>query len=443
VRDGAHLFGITNGTTLSGIVSIPVELANSSGTVSTMSLTEDDSPVGNSIQTAPLAFPLALIVDTTQMSNGVHQVSASASWTDTNGGLWEADSPPISVTVSNEITFENWMPTFGELGNSLLIRATSAHTNTDWYIDVYDSNYSYIGTFGGHTYDGDITVAWNLVGPDNVAHTNDSFFIFKVSTQYIDPPTPKTYKVTDPWSGKGAWAEVCQHAFDNASDSSTLYNELDGFVGVAGAMGANLYPNQSSDGSPYALTFGSDNPQGDTDWANFRQALYNPLTRNLVYFGHGGQAGLGYNTANTNRFISATEIANTLHTIPAGQTNRHAFRFVFVDACSTAKGTLPESFGILHRENVPGGDYVDASTRFSAYVGWPKDKMIGILSGAYINYDHVSFIQDIQTEMILYGNGIKDSIIHASGYPDVHGSFGPNDLKVYGYWNLTVGGYNQ
>ncbi len=32
VRDGAHLFGITNGTTLSGIVKIPVELANGSGT---------------------------------------------------------------------------------------------------------------------------------------------------------------------------------------------------------------------------------------------------------------------------------------------------------------------------------------------------------------------------------------------------------------------------
>jgi hypothetical protein len=178
VRDGAHLYGLTNGTTLSGIVSIPVELANGSGTVSTMSLTEDDSPVGNSIQTAPLNSPLGLVVDTTQMSNGVHQVSASARWDDTNGGLWEADSPPVSVTVSNEISYPNWMPEFGELGNSLLIRATSAHTNVDWYIDVYDSQYSYIGTFGGHTDDGDISVVWDLVGPDGVAHTNDSSFFF-------------------------------------------------------------------------------------------------------------------------------------------------------------------------------------------------------------------------------------------------------------------------
>jgi len=128
--------GLTNGTTLSGVVSIPVELANSSGSVSTLSLTENDSPVGNAIQTTPLIAPLALVVDTTQMSNGVHQISASARWDDTNGDLWEADSPPVSVTVSNEISYPNWMPSFGELGNSLLIRATSAHTNVNWTIDV-------------------------------------------------------------------------------------------------------------------------------------------------------------------------------------------------------------------------------------------------------------------------------------------------------------------
>lgn len=104
---------------------------------------------------------------------------------------------------------------------------------------------------------------------------------------------------------------------------------------------------------------------------------------------------------------------------------------------------MPESFGILHRENVLAGDYVDSSTRFSVYVGWPKDKFIGILAGSYINYDHVSFIQDIQTEMIIYGRTIKDAIINASNYADTHGSFGPDDLVVYGFWNLTVGGYNN
>jgi hypothetical protein len=57
VRDGAHLYGLTNGAVLSGIVKIPVELANASGTLTGVSVTENESPVGNSIQTGPFSSP--------------------------------------------------------------------------------------------------------------------------------------------------------------------------------------------------------------------------------------------------------------------------------------------------------------------------------------------------------------------------------------------------
>jgi hypothetical protein len=449
VRDGAHLFGLTNGTVLSGVVKIPVELANGSGDISTMSLTENDSPVGNSVQIAPLTFPLALVVDTTLMSNGVHQVSASARWDDTNGGLWEADSPPVSVTVSNEISFENWMPSFGELGNSLLIRATSAHPVTDWYIDVYDSHYSYIGTFGGHTDDGDIAVVWNLIGPYGEPHTNDNFFIFKISTDYVDPPTPPIFKVTDPWPEPGAWVIVAQHAFDDAHDSDILYGELSGFIGAALGVHWNVMPppqgqNQYGSWLAYRLTFGAENPQGDIDWQAFRNALYDSRSRNLVYFGHGGPNALGYNPANTNRFITATEIASHLHTIPAGQTNRHAFRFVFIDGCSTGKGTLPEAFGILHRKVTDLDDYTYASLRPSAFVGWSADKWITFLFGSYINYDHVRFIGWIQYDMLANGDGIQAAIDFAARQPDVFWAFNwVNQMEVFGYYDLHFGQYNN
>lgn len=407
VRDGAHLFGLANGATLSGTVRIPVELANGSGAVSAMSLTEDDSPAGNSIQTAPLNSPLALIVDTTQMSNGVHQISASARWDDTNGGLWEADSPPVSVTVSNEISFPNWMPSFGELGNSLLIRATSAHTNTNWHIDVYDSQDAYIGTFGGHTDDGDISVVWDLIGPDSVRHTNDNFFNFYVGTEYVDPPTPPIIKVNDPWSGPGAWAIAVQHDWDGTYNHDLLYQEFNsGFVAAAASL-FTVLPSPDGDGNPLALHVGDpSDPQPDADWASFRQAITNSLTRNLVYFGHDGPDGIGKNTANAKRYISANEIANALHTNPAGQTNRHAFRFVFLDGCSTAKGALPEAFGIIHRVNVDLNDYAAASLRPSAFAGWTADKWITFLFGIYLNDGHVNFISHVQLEMFLYGKGI-------------------------------------
>jgi hypothetical protein len=190
----------------------------------------------------------------------------------------------------------------------------------------------------------------------------------------------------------------------------------------------------------YGLTFGSGNPQGNTDWQNFRNALYDSRSRNLVYFGHGGPTGLGYDTSNTNRFISATEIGNRLHTIPIGQTNSHSFRFAFLDGCSTAKGNLPEALGMIHTENVDGADYANASMRYSAFVGWPQDKMIGILQGGgYISYDHVNFITGIQTWMLL-GQSVKQAISSAAGTSG--GSFSASSLKVYGYWGLGFGTQN-
>ena len=446
VRDGAHLFSITNGMVLSGIVRLPVELANGSGTVSSMSLTEDDSPVGNSIQTAPLTSPLSLAVDTTRMANGNHQISVSAQWNDTNGGLWEADSPPISITVSNEISFENWLPSFGETGNTFLFRATSAHPSTDWIVYVYNYTNHYLGYFSGHTDNGDISFYYDYSG---TFLTNNPVFHFEIETEYIDPPTPPLYKVTDPWSVPGAWVAVAQHAWDNAIDPyHLLYGELGGFIDGALGVGWTVLPSpqgQNDFGSylAYGLTFGSENPQGDSDWQNFRNALYDSRSRNLVYFGHGGVTGLGYNPANTNRFISAAEIGRRLHTVPAGQTNRHAFRFVFVDGCSTAKGNLPEAFGIFHRKIFNLDEYTHASLRPSAFVGWTDTKWIGILDGSYINYDHVNFINHIQTQMLL-GWGLQQSIDYAASAPDVHwGFFWLGQMKVYGYYDLHFGQYNN
>lgn len=433
--------------TLSDYVWLPIEFANSGGSVSSISLLDNGAPVPNATLTPPFYYPIGFEFDTLMVSNGVHNLSVSAEWNDVNGGRWEAESDPVSVITSNEVTFENWMPLYGEFEDSLLIRATSAHPDTYWWIDVYSirtNYYHYIGTFSGYTDNGDIAATWNLVGPHGESYSAEEGFAFEVSTEYIDPPTPPTYRVKDPWPEKGAWAAACQHAWDDGYDEESMYNELRGFVGVAVKMGCQILPSTDSENNLYTLhiTDPSD-PQGNAEWSAFRSAIYNPATRNLVYFGHGGQTGIGKNPANTNRFITATEIGNILHTIPAGQANRHAFRFVFIDACATTEGSLPEAFGIFHKENVPITDYNDASLRPSAYVGWPKDKAIALTDRNSPNYYHICFMQHIQTEMTLNGRGIKEAIIRASHSSDVGAWFGENDLKVFGYWGLTVGGYNR
>jgi len=462
VRDGAHLFGITNGMTLSGVMTVPVEVANGSGTLVNLGLTENDASVyGVTSQTSPFSSPLKLRVDTTQMSNGVHQISASATWQDTNGGIWEAESPPVTVNIYNEITFPNWMPRFGELGNSLSIAVQSAHQDADWWIDVYDSQYVWLGTFSGHTYDGNIHGYWNLVGRDGQLH-GDSTFHFVVTTEWTSSlaqqggdasnafgtasaVAPPLWKAIDPWSGSGGWVCVAQHAFDNLIDHKLVYAELLGFVGAAQNVGWPVSPQPYTDDDgnlvPYAINFQNTSESGD--WTAFRNALYAPSSRNLAYFGHGGPNNLGFNWSDTNASISAKEIAGRLHTFPDNQTNRHAFRFVFLDGCSTANGSFPEAFGIIHKPITDISYYSDAAIRPSAFVGWTGDKWVSNAIGISIYLPHVNFISHIQTQMLL-GWGLKESIDYAASAPDVYWSFlWANQFKVFGFEGLHFGQYNN
>jgi hypothetical protein len=449
VRVGPHLMGITNGQILSGIVQIPVEVGYYTGQLQNVTLTENNTPVDSaSIHPAPFELPLPFMtLDTTRLTNGVHQIAAIAQWdtsTGTNesdGGMAEYDCPPITVTISNEISFPSWQDNFGDLYSSVLISAVSAHTNIDYYIDIYGANAGYIGTLGGHSDDGNIYGYWDLTGPppDNIVYTNEPWFQFEISTPYIDPPSPKTYKQNDPWPGKGAWVIACQHAFDYLSGHEDLYGEVDPYVGLAGAAGANVYPPPNS-GVAYALHFGDD-AGADTSWNTFKQAVTNSLSRNMVYFGHGDPAGLGQNLKNPIRSLLAKDIATMLHTIPVGQTNRHPYRMVILDGCSTASGTLPESFGIQHKENVPSADYANAGVRMQSFCGWSADKYIGFLNGGALNYDHIHFITWINY-YLAQGQTIKQAVQHASTMPDVV-FLSTGEFKIFGCWDLTWGAQNQ
>ena len=186
VRDGIHMIDTRTLTNkpLSGVVSIPVELANANGQIIIMSIQEDDVQVGNSILSEPISSPPTIVLDTTAMSNGVHQVSAYANFSDGNGGNWDEDSPIISITVSNEISFPNWMPFFGEMGNRMLIRATSAHANTDWHVEIYDNTEKLVRSFKGHTTNGDIYIVWDLRDEHGNLQTKSRSFTSQIATPY-------------------------------------------------------------------------------------------------------------------------------------------------------------------------------------------------------------------------------------------------------------------
>ena len=466
VRNGVHLVGITNGVTLSGSVTIPVEAGNDSGTLTSLSLNEGGVPVSDqSISEAPFSLPLALTMDTTRMSNGVHQIFANASWyiPGTDDPYYQASSPVVTINVYNEISFPNWMPLFGQLYDSLYITAQSAHADADWYIDVYGGDSGYIGTFGGHTYDGNIEVVWNLIGPppNYPSYANEPYFDFVVETFFIGAQgpgngpqpmgstgaaTPRTSKNWDYWTVRGDWVVANQLFWGGWVGGNKLNEMADKFVDMAeSAFGLTVRPNHD-----YLEAFRIPYDTGGTTeidkWRDFRQALYDPHTRNLFYSGHGSNKGIGYNASNTNVFIPRAEIASVLRTVPAGQTNRHAFRFVFLDGCESASGHLPEAFGIIREKDLPYTHYLNAGERYSSFVGWNIKPTIGY-TGHLVNTDHWKFIINFQYLWFTSSLGLRECLNKATGKagvicPEGPNNVNPNDLTVYGYKDLGPNQHN-
>lgn len=464
VRNGVHLIGITNGITLSGMVTIPVEVGADEGTLVALSVREDGSPVGKSASIAPFQLPLHVVLDTMAMSNGVHEISGFASWSsggdEGSGTGVDAESPTITVNVYNEITFPGWIEHYGELYDAVLITAQSAHTNADWFIDIYGSDSGYIGTFGGHTDDGNIYAWWDLVGPppNFISYADQRYFDFVITTEYDDGqaaqgngPQPqaagsstsapmRTYRQTDNWTSKGMWVVANMQAWEGTVGHDLLDIASDGFAGMAEGFGLTVRPARPA-GESFRIGYGSDIPESTRNgqWTALRNALFHQESRNFFYLGHGAPDGIGA-SANTNRFIKATEIAARLFTIPAGQTNRHGYRFVFLYGCETASGTMPESFGIIHRENVPGIDFANAALTPGAFLGWNHKQSAAIVSS--IMTDNAYYIQHFQYEW-LNGFGVKDALDRAkNNYSDVT-FINRSKLKVFGNWDLRPLGFNR
>jgi len=458
VRNGVYLYGLTNGMTLSGSVTFPVEVGAVSGELTSVSIHESGSPVGDSQLIAPFTNSLNLILDTTSMSNGMHVINGHAFWnpvgSEGEGLPIEAESEAILVNIYNEVSFPDWIEHFGELGDSVFVGAQLGHPDALYYIDIFGSSASYIGTLSGETHDGRIYGWWNLVGPDETLHNDQEYFDFVFTSVYDDglespaqnrtvissPVTKRTYRQNDNWTGPGMWVVANQQAWQDKVGSDNLDTATDSFIALADGLGLTARPNHPL-GEAFRLQYGND-VSGATkaaQWQLFRSAIYDSSSRNLFYFGHGGPDRIGQGPG-TNLFITASEIASRLFTIPSGQTNRHAYRFVFLYGCETASGTLPESFGILHRQNVPGEYYVDAALTKSAFIGWEYDQ-----SAAYGDStvtDNANFIQHFLQEWSS-GFGVYDALQRAkNNYSDV-GFIQISKLKVYGYWELRPNSGNH
>ena len=178
VRDGVHFYGLTNGTVLSGLVTIPVEYSvTSTDQIAGLTFYADGSPLLGAVQLGN-----AMRWDTTMMPNGTYAISAELDF---------CGDPPVAgtavtVTVDNVISFPNYFSCV--YGSQMWIYAQTI-PYAEYQIDMYDQDSSYLGYFWGYTDDnGVISFLWNLT--DGHGHTFDSTNftgVFTVDTSSLWP----------------------------------------------------------------------------------------------------------------------------------------------------------------------------------------------------------------------------------------------------------------
>jgi hypothetical protein len=179
VRDGVHLWGITNGMVLDNVLVTSLELG----------LTNADQVVGISFydtNNSPLIGASAVQLggnnwllewNTTVEQNGNYCFYAEADFANDDPVV----SAPVTVTVNNTISFPNY---FSQVyGDQLWVYAQTI-TNAAYQLDIYDDNTNYLGSFAGAAdANGNISFLWNLVDSnDNLSSSTNFLGVFTVTT---------------------------------------------------------------------------------------------------------------------------------------------------------------------------------------------------------------------------------------------------------------------
>lgn len=447
VRTGVHVIGLTNGMVLSGQVVLPIEIGSTNGDLESVLLTANGAAFAGAQLLAP-PFPkpyLYFVIDTLTLSNSSYDVEVTATVSTATNETTPAvilSSGAVTVLVTNTVAFPDWIPQFGQESNSFLIKASSLQTNVDWRADIYGTNDTYIGSFTNHSANGQIQAVWNLHDASNVLR-NDLFFNVVVTTMAGGVTNaaraPTSYRNFERWVGPGDWVIANQQAWEDYSYPDLLDSMTDGFVLNALFNGYYVFPSPGGDYSAFRIpTAVPSDPTPNAYWVTFKQAVTNATARNFYYFGHGGPTKMGLATAA--RTFTTAELAALLHTAVPGDTNRHSYRFAFVDGCNSANGDFPTAFGVAKKEKQSLQDFANAAMRPNAFVGWKSTKWATVFNQVF--FDHVNFIAHFQFEWYDDARNLRDAFDHASNYSDASG-VGYSSLKIYGYEELFYDQFNN
>ena len=417
VRDGVHIYSLTNGAVLSGTMQFPIEFAlgSTDQIVGVTFYDENNSPIiGASAQGSGNYWTLTW--NTPMAFNGNYNMYAEIDYvTDT-----PVVSVPVTVTVSNVISFPNYFSRV--FGNQMWIYAQTI-PNAAYQIDMYDENTNYFGSFVDYADGGGyISFLWDLTDGNGYTFDSTNFYgVFTVDTsslssmsqsmsaKNINASSPN-FQTSSPIQKKLGSRMRANGASPNAGSSSASANQL--WVkeptwqhGNSWAIAYSpLDPNDSvstlrisemmigGDGGAYGgvvSTLGfyglgfpmspgnvSQSSAFEMADANSRAQFLGYLAgnyRHCYFFGHGSPTAFGTQGA----VITASDLINTLLNVPLSWQIQHAalhpYRFVFIDGCSAGSGNLCEAFGIP-AITVNANFFATAGVESRAFLGFKTTK---------------------------------------------------------------------
>jgi hypothetical protein len=409
VRNGAHLYGMTNGMILSNIVQIPIELGlGTTDEVAGVTFYANGSPlIGASAEGESYAWTLNW--DTKMMPNGTYDITAEVSFTALTDST---NTVPVSVTVSNAISFPNYFSRI--YGSQMWIYAELIDPVADFQLDMYDENTNYLGSFAGSTSDGVISFLWDLTDGNGFSFDSANFYgVFNVSTT---PPTAggaepmagsSVTTVRQTWAREWNWTQnlnnyyVIAYAPLDNSEYTTFRQNLTMLGGGEGTyngvihslspynLGAHLSPGNVDQSSAFCLNNG-------TAKTNLLSYLADWHYRNFYFLGHGSPYAIG--GINPNSRISYTDISHSLtNLLPTTRPiNYHPYRFVFIDGCSAGAAAFCEAFGIP-AQTVNNAFFSNVGVNSRAFLGFKQGKFYPVSKWDWYAMMIGGFYNDWQT----------------------------------------------